>query len=255
MPSNNNVLHRRRGNTSSLSSPITTASKSTTTSSSVLHVSPSGIDELPIIFQSSIFFGIYALLGASTYISIQTIDALSKSTLGLEKWRYQYIETTLPLLLGAVYVAAGIGHFISSQEFCDIYPPIGTWGIWYLPGSAEFHVAWTGIVEMVGGGGLLFGVVRSFIMMGYNNDIAEEDDDWSLKLIQPISAGTLFVLTVLVTPANIYMYTHGATMGDNMGELDVSFHYVRFVVQVLFLSLLFVVAKDSFFFAWGDELD
>ena len=156
-----------------------------------------------------------------------------------------------------MYVAAGIGHFISSQEFCDIYPPIGTWGIWYLPGSAEFHVAWTGIVEMVGGGGLLFGVVGSFIMMGYNNDIAEgeEDDDWSLKLIQPISAGTLFVLTVLVTPANIYMYTHGATMGDNMGELDVSFHYVRFAVQVLFLSLLFVVAKDSFFFAWGDELD
>ena len=111
---------------------------------------------------------------------------------------------------------------------------------------------------MVGGGGLLFGVVRSFIMMGYSNDNAEgeeNDDDWSLKLIQPISAGTLFVLTVLVTPANIYMYTHGATMGDNMGELDVSFHYVRFAVQVLFLSLLFVVAKDSFFFAWGDELD
>ena len=51
------------------------------------------------------------------------------------------------------------------------------------------------------------------------------------------------------------MYTHGVTMGDSMGELAVSFHYIRFAVQVLFLSLLFVIAKDSFFFTWGDELD
>jgi len=54
---------------------------------------------------------------------------------------------------------------------------------------------------------------------------------------------------------DIYMYSHGATMGESMGELAMSFHYIRFVVQVLFLSLLFVIAKDSFFFTWGDELD
>ena len=65
----------------------------------------------------------------------------------------------------------------------------------------------------------------------------------------------LFLLTVLVTPANIYMYTHGAVMGADMPPLDVSFHYIRFVIQVLLLSTLFVLAKDGLFFAWGDELD
>ena len=40
-----------------------------------------------------------------------------------------------------------------------------------------------------------------------------------------------------------------------MPPLDLSFHYVRFVVQVLLLSTLWILAKDSFFFVWGDELD
>jgi len=162
------------------------------------------------------------------------------------------VDTSLPILLGLVYVSGGIGHFALADAFRDIYPPIGTWGIWYLPGSAEFHVAWTGVVEVLGGGGLLFGGLRSSLGMADDDD---EDDNWILKLVQPISAAVLFLLTVLVTPANIYMYTHGATMGDSMGVLDVSFHYFRFGFQVLFLSLLFVVSKDSFFFAWGDELD
>ncbi len=25
---------------------------------------------------------------------------------------------------------------------------MGTWGLWYLPGSAEFHVGWTGAAEV-----------------------------------------------------------------------------------------------------------
>ena len=30
------------------------------------------------------------------------------------------------------------------EAFKAIYPPLGTWGCWYLPGSSDFHVAWTG---------------------------------------------------------------------------------------------------------------
>lgn len=161
------------------------------------------------------------------------------------------MDTSLPLLLGIFYLSAGAGHFVSMQAFSDIYPPRGTWGIWYLPGSAEFHVTWTGIVEIVGGGGLTFGAVQS--IFGKEDD--DDDDEWLLKLVRPASAAALFLLTVLVTPANIYMYTHGATMGESMPPLDVTFHYARFCFQALFLGLLFVLAKDSFFFAWGDELD
>ena len=246
---NDNVLRQRRAADTTSSQQVIQPNSSKTT----LQVSPSGIDELPLILQSGIFFGIYTVLGVSTTISIQLIESLSKSVIGLEKWRYQFIDTSLPILLGLVYLLAGIGHFATQQDFCDIYPPKGTWGIWYLPGTATFHVIWTGIVELLGGAGLLFGGLSS-ILSNKAEGGGEEDDDWYIKLIQPLSAFALFVLTTLVTPANIYMYTHGATMGD-MGDLSMSFHYIRFGIQVLFLSLLFVVAKDAFFYAWGDELD
>ena len=215
MPLSTSKIHHRhqRGKRTSTSPLYPSASTTTISkimqnrnripSSSALHVSPSGIDELPLILQSSIFFGIYALLGISTSISIQTIDTLSKSVIGLEKWRYQYIETVLPLLMGIVFFAAGIGHFISKQEFCEIYPPRSTWGIWYIPGSANFHVAWTGIVELLGGSGLLFGGSRSSLMGILNMEEDDEDGLSLIKLIQPISAAALFLLTVLVTPASM----------------------------------------------------
>ena len=214
-----------------------------------LSASPSGIDTLPQIAQAGVFFGVYLSLALATAPATKVLEVVSKSVIGLEKWRENVIDTTLPLLMGLLYLTAGIGHFTNSHAFQDIYPPTGTWGIWYLPGSAEFHVAWTGVVEILGGSGLMLSAARSILA-------SEEDDDESLaiNLIKPISALTLFVLTVLVTPANTYMYTHGATMGD-MPPLDLSFHYVRFAVQVAFLSLLITLARDSFFFAWGDELD
>ena len=213
-----------------------------------LQMSPSGIDELPIIYQSSIFLGIYTMLSISTIQSIKLIDSLSKG-IGLETWRNVFVDKLLPLLLGILYTTAGIGHFTNSVAFCSIYPPVGTWGIWYLFGSVDFHVAWTGVVEILGGSGLLVGSVRSLWNM------EDDDDGLVLKLMKPASAVMLFILTVLVTPANIYMYTHGAVMGVDMPPLDVSFHYIRFVIQVLLLSTLFVLAKDGLFFAWGDELD
>ncbi|KAL9187456.1 hypothetical protein ACHAXT_001559 [Thalassiosira profunda] len=217
--------------------------------SGALAASPSGIDELPLLYQASIFFGTYALLGISTLLSVRAIDSLSKSVIGLEKWRNGFVDTSLPILLGLFYFAAGYGHFVSAEAFQDIYPPRGTWGLWYVPGSAQFHVAWTGVVEMLGGSGLLFSGARC--LLGMTDD---DDESWVVKLLQPSAASALFFLTVLVTPANIYMWTHGALMGD-MEPLAVSFHYIRFAVQVVFLSLLAVLAKDSFFFAWGDELD
>ena len=33
-----------------------------------------------------------------------------------------------------------------------------------------------------------------------------------------------------------------------------TFHYVRFAVQCVLLGLLATLAKDSFFYAWGDEI-
>lgn len=207
-------------------------------------MSPSGIDEWPQAAQAAVFFGTYAALTTTTIPTTKLIENLSKS-IGMEQWRLNFIDSTLPIILGLFYIAGGIGHLVNSQAFEDIYPPIGTWGIWYLPGSAQFHVAWTGIVELLCGLGLLASAIR---------DILGIEQDGLVNFVKPISAAALFVLTVCVTPANIYMFTHGAVMGD-MESLDVSFHAVRFGVQVLLLSLLFTLARDSFFFAWGEELD
>ena len=199
--------------------------------------------------QAGVFAATYFGLAAGTVISTKALDGISKSAIGLEQWRSTVIDTALPLLLGAFYLVAGLGHFGASQAFQDIYPPPGTWGFWYLPGSAAFHVAWTGIVEATGGAGLLIGFIQKLLQ-------GDDDDDGSLiqNLVLPVSALTLFLLTIVVTPANIYMLTHGAVMGD-MEPLGLEFHVIRFIVQIALLSLLLTLAKDSFFYAWGDELD
>ena len=232
------------------------ATKATRSSSAGLEASPSGIDEWPQISQAAVFFGTYAALFLTTYPATKVVESFSTSVIGLERWRINVIDSTLPILMGVVYLAAGVGHFTSSQAFQDIYPPIGTWGIWYLPGSAAFHVAWTGVVEVLGGFGLLFSGVRD--VFGSEEEEVEEGNTTlliSFGFIKPISASVLFLLTVLVTPANIYMFTHGAVMGDSMPPLDTAFHLIRFGVQVVFLTLLLTLARDSFFYAWGDELD
>lgn len=233
-----------RATTSGDTTRLKTAAAVTT-----LSVSPSGIDQLPELTQAAVFVGIFAALGVSTVPATMALDAISKNVIGLERWRNVFIELALPLLMGLVYLLGGIGHFLAADAFRDIYPPQGTWGLWYLPGSASFHVAWTGVVETLCGGSLLLSAARLQL-------IGDTDDDENVvfKLLPAFSAATLLLLTLAVTPANIYMFTHGATMGD-MGPLDMSFHITRFTVQVLFLSVLWTLAKDSLLFAWGDELD
>ena len=237
-----------------------TASISTNNSNTLLSMtmtsSPSGIDQLPELVQAGVFVAYYITLIVTTIPTIKFLDVVSSSkVIGLERWRGWFIDTTLPLLIGTLFLTAGIGHFIQKESFLSIYPPQGTWGFWYLPGSANFHVTWTGIVEALGGSGLLLSVITT-TLVGLDEKLDEQGEETLrlfLKLLKPLSALMLFLLTLLVTPANIYMYTHGATMGDAV--LDVSFHYIRFGVQVMFLSLLFILAKDSLFFVWGDELD
>ena len=215
----------------------------------IVKASPSGVDEWPQIAQAGVFFGTYVALALTTYPTTKLLETFSQSVIGLEKWRIYVINSTLPILMGLVYLLGGLGHFAAAESFQDIYPPIGTWGIWYLPGSAAFHVAWTGVVELLGGAGLIFSGVRDAI-----GSEESEEEDTLINFIKPICASVLFVLTIMVTPANIYMFTHGAVMGD-MPPLDMSFHAIRFAVQVVFLTLLFTLARDSFFYAWGDELD
>ena len=48
------------------------------------------------------------------------------------------------VVLGGIFAAAGVAHFTSKDAFESMVPRPGAWGFWNLPGSAAFHVEWTG---------------------------------------------------------------------------------------------------------------
>jgi len=154
-------------------------------------------------------------------------------------------------IVGAVYCAAGVAHFTLRESFesmaregaregpskrgdlvvpnClplppDLYPLStafsqmphkGAWGgLWQLPGTARFHVEWTGYAEILGGAGLLVGSAGAAVasLLGKPNALGPSDVPALdiLQSLEPISAAALFALTCAVTPANLYVWSHNA---------------------------------------------
>ena len=79
----------------------------------------------------------------------------------------------------------------------NIMPAWGAWGFWYLPGSKEFHVVWTGIVEIIAGLWLGLATLFSFL------NVSSLPTIWANPIAD--ASAVLLSLTILVTPANIYM--------------------------------------------------
>mmetsp|Transcript_19195 Transcript_19195/g.48262 ORF Transcript_19195/g.48262 Transcript_19195/m.48262 type:complete len:275 (-) Transcript_19195:14-838(-) len=200
-----------------------------------MQVEVSGINLMPVPLQAGIFFGLWVgIYAASRVVAGPVMDAAAAA---LPAGWFDGISKTWPLL-GVLYMLAGSAHFTSKEGFENIYPPMGTWGVWFLPGSAEFHVVWTGVVECVAGAGLTLGGIAALFP--------------ALQGVLPgsllaNSALALFVLTTAVTPANIYMYTHNAAltgMGPP-GDIPVTFHYIRLTVQVFVLAVLWRMASSE----------
>ena len=63
----------------------------------------------------------------------------------------------LPLLILLILL---LHHLLG---YINMMPAQGAWGVWYLPGSKEFHVAWTGVVEFLAGLWLTIGAVSTAI--------------------------------------------------------------------------------------------
>jgi hypothetical protein len=104
--------------------------------------SPSAINTLPETQQTAVFIGTFALLFAGT----AGLLALSESfVVNFSELAASAKPLYNPSLLGLIYTLAGISHFTIKKEFMNIYPYRGAWGLWYLPGSSEFHVLWTGM--------------------------------------------------------------------------------------------------------------
>lgn len=158
--------------------------------------SPSGINMLPLPIQALTFFGYFAALAIGTYFASSLLDQAKSS--------FPLVESSISTSssLGLVYLLAGIAHFKLEDDFSNIMPAQGAWGLWYLPGSKQFHVYWTGVAEIVLGALLIVGYAAS--LLGYSSDLTND--------LIPISSLGLLILTLLVTPSNIYMLTHGAKL-------------------------------------------
>ena len=60
-----------------------------------------------------------------------------------------------------------------------------------------------------------------------------------------ITAG-LLLLTAAVTPANIYMYTHGAKLPIEGPDVPIVGHAIRGVMQVVLFGLLYQMGQSTF---------
>ena len=143
-------------------------------------------------------------------------------------WFDAWRDFTWPIPLGLIYTAAGVAHFTMQESFVPMVPPVGSFGgLWQVPAPqaerfnlsyAEYHTAWSGVAEM--GGGLLL------VLAGLG-----------VGLPVPIPAFLLFLLTLVITPANVYMFTNDVRPPGMPPIPYPEGHAFRAVLQCVLLGL------------------
>ena len=178
------------------------------------------VQQLPLPLQGAVAATVFSALFACTYASCAGVaPALESAFPDL----FAFSRSTWPLV-GGTFVLAGAAHFLAHDAFCTMMPQRGAWGLWNLPGSPSFHVNWTGVAEILGGAGVIVG-------------------DAAFPGCREASALGLFALTIAVTPANLYMWTHNAPGPGPAGTvIPPAGHAARFALQVWLLSVLWGLA-------------
>jgi uncharacterized membrane protein len=189
--------------------------------------------------QALLVKGIYFALAAGTYLFSSGLSGFSEFMGSNFESQYEFFRSTWPLTFGAVFSLAGITHFTLADEYENIVPTQGAWGLWNVPGSRAFHVAWTGVAELAGGLGLLAGGLSPMFGSAPLAPLTSAG-------LESDSAAALFLLTLVVTPANIFMYTHGAKLPMDSEPVPVTFHAVRLVMQIVLLGFLYQMGVETF---------
>jgi uncharacterized membrane protein len=149
---------------------------------------------------------------------------------------YKPFYNVLPFVLSSTFVAAGIAHFALEETFVAFVPPLGSWGgLWQIPAPfseklglsyGQYHSFWSGIAEVVVGLSLI-ATTAGVVDLG------------------PIPASLMFLLTLAVTPANIYMFTHNPDVPEIPPVTYPWGHGGRAVLQCALLGVFFKLAVHS----------